>query len=216
MNSLIRQKLMEMFERMLDRFGPQDWWPARTEFEMMVGAILTQNTNWGNVEKAIVRLKNEKLLSLDALRSLPHTALAERINPAGYYNIKATRVKNLIQFIEERYDGDIEKLLKEETGELRKGLLSVNGIGPETADSIVLYGAKRPIFVVDANTYRILRRHEMVEDQINYDALQELFMDHLPDDVELFNEFHALLVKTGKEYCRKKPICCDCPLEKWH
>lgn len=206
---------MEMFDMLLKHFGPQNWWPAETELEMMVGAILTQNTNWKNVEKAIKNLKNENLLSMDSLKSLPVNDLAEKIRPAGYFNIKANRLGNMINFIVEKYDGDVSNFLSGETGVLRKGLLSVKGIGPETADSILLYAARRAIFVIDTYTYRILNRHGMVEDQSSYDELQGLFMDNLPDDPSLFNEFHAVIVKAGKEYCRRKPLCNRCPLKQW-
>jgi len=206
---------MEMFDLMLDRFGPQHWWPGETGLEIMVGAILTQNTNWSNVEKAIRNLKKEDLLTFDALQTISTSELAARIRPAGYYNIKAGRLKNLIGFIEERYDGDIETLLSEEAMELREGLLSVKGVGPETADSIVLYAAQRPVFVIDAYTYRILNRHDLADDQAGYYELQALFMDNLQEDVCLFNEFHALIVRVGKESCRRKPLCSACPLEGW-
>jgi endonuclease-3 related protein len=206
---------MDMFQLLLDRFGPQEWWPGETELEMMIGAIFTQNTNWKNVEKVLKHLKDRHLLSLKGIRSLSTHELAERIRPVGYYNVKAKRLKNLIEFIVDRYDGDLDGLLMEETGVLREGLLSVKGIGPETADSILLYAAGRPIFVIDTYTHRILSRHSMIDDQASYDELQALFMDHLPDDPDLFNEFHALIVRTGKEYCRKKPLCNECPLNTW-
>ena len=206
---------MDMFQLLLDRFGPQDWWPGETALEMMIGAVLTQNTNWKNVEKALKHLKDRHLLSLDGIRSLSTLELAERIRPVGYYNVKAKRLKNLIEFIVDRCHGDLPALLKEETGVLREGLLSVKGIGPETADSILLYAAGRPIFVIDAYTHRILSRHSMIDDQATYDELQAFFMNHLPDDPDLFNEFHALIVRTGKEYCRKKPLCHGCPLNTW-
>jgi endonuclease-3 related protein len=209
------QRLMEMFHHLLNHFGPQKWWPAQTELEMMVGAVLTQNTNWKNVEKAIENLKRGSLLSLRDLRLLSISELAEAIRPAGYFNIKAKRLKNLIDFIVEHYQADLSIFLKEETETLRQGLLSVKGIGPETADSILLYAARRPIFVIDAYTHRILRRHGMTDEQASYHELQALFTDHLPDDPALFNEFHALIVKTGKEYCRRKPLCNLCPLGDW-
>ena len=189
---------MDMFQLLLDRFGPQEWWPGETELEMMIGAIFTQNTNWKNVEKVLEHLKDLHLLSLN-----------------GYYNVKAQRLKNMIEFIVDRYHGDLPALLKEETGVLREGLLSVKGIGPETADSILLYAAGRPIFVIDTYTHRILSRHSMIDEQATYDELQTFFMDHLPDDPDLFNEFHALIVRTGKEYCRRKPLCNECPLNTW-
>lgn len=211
----VGQKLDEMFNLMFNHFGPQNWWPAESELEMMVGAVLTQNTAWKNVDRAIDNLKKENLFSIDRLISLSLPELAEKIRPAGYFNIKAGRLMNMIHFIVERYNGDIVSLLSEETMELRKGLLSVKGIGPETADSIVLYAAQRPVFVIDTYTHRILTRHGFVDEQSNYYDLQELFMDNLPDDVKFFNEFHALIVMTGKNYCRKKPMCNKCPLEAW-
>ena len=215
MNTLTGRKLKELYDLLFNHFGPQYWWPAENELEMMVGAILTQNTNWNNVEKAISNLKKENLLSIDSLQSLSIKKLAETIRPAGYFNIKAARLKNLINFITERYNGDMELLLKEDTYKLRNGLLGVKGVGPETADSIILYGARRPLFVVDNYTYRVLNSHQMVDDQAGYYEIQELLMDNLHNNVEFFNEFHALLVQTGKNYCRKKPSCGLCPLEKW-
>ena len=205
---------MEMFDLLLDHYGPRNWWPAETALEMMVGAILTQNTNWKNVEKAIKNLKEKRLISLDALCSVSIGELAQEIRPAGYYNIKARRLKNLINFIVNRYHGNLDTLLGDETPTLRRGLLSVNGIGPETADSILLYAAHHPVFVIDAYTHRILTRHNMIEEQSTYQELQELFMDNLPWDSSLFNEFHALIVETGKDFCRKKPLCQKCPLER--
>ncbi|MBW2608969.1 MAG: endonuclease III domain-containing protein [Deltaproteobacteria bacterium] len=204
-----------MFDLLLNHFGPQYWWPGETVLEIMTGAILTQNTNWKNVEKAIGNLKKENLLSVEALRAISRTSLAEKIRPAGYFNVKAGRLKNLIDFIVKRYKGDLKGLLNEETVGLREGLLTVKGVGPETADSIVLYAAQRPVFVIDTYTHRILNQHGLADDQATYYDLQELFMDNLPEDVMLFNEFHALIVKTGKEYCRRKPLCESCPLAGW-
>jgi endonuclease-3 related protein len=206
---------MEMFENLLTHFGPQRWWPAETELEMMVGAVLTQNTNWKNVEKALINLKKENLLSLHKLSTLSTSEVAALIRPAGYFNIKAKRLKNLIDFIVEHYQAELSMFLKEETQALREGLLSVKGIGPETADSILLYAVRRPVFVVDGYTHRIMTRHGMTDEQVSYHELQALFMDHLPEDTALFNEFHALLVKTGKDYCRREPFCHMCPLKVW-
>ncbi len=206
---------MEIFDLLLNYYGPRNWWPAETDLEMMVGAILTQNTNWKNVEKAIENLKRTNILSLNALHSITPEELAQEIRPAGYYNIKANRLKNLINFIYDTYDGNMNILLGDKTPALRQKLLSVNGIGPETADSILLYAANRPSFVIDAYTYRILNRHCMCEEQASYQELQDLFMDNLPEDSSLFNEFHALIVETGKDFCRKKPLCEKCPLEQW-
>ncbi|MBW1787346.1 MAG: endonuclease III domain-containing protein [Deltaproteobacteria bacterium] len=209
------RRLMEMFELMLEHFGPQNWWPADGELEMMVGAVLTQNTNWKNVEKALRSLKDGGYLSLEGLDGLPAEELAQLIRPAGYYNIKAKRLKNLLRFLMDQYGSDLSLFLQDATRSLREGLLSVKGIGPETADSILLYAAHRPVFVIDAYTYRILYRHDMADDQAGYEELQDLFMDHLPEDAPLFNEFHALIVKTGKHYCKKRPLCAKCPLEAW-
>ncbi len=209
------QRMVGMFTELLNHFGPQHWWPGETELEVIVGAVLTQNTNWKNVEKAILNLKEKGLLSPHQLNALSVSELAQLIRPAGYFNIKAKRLKNLIDLLRERYHLDLSRLLDEETDTLRQELLSVNGIGPETADSILLYAAQRPVFVVDAYTHRILRRHGMTDEQTDYHELQSLFMDHLPDDPSLFNEFHALIVKTGKEYCRRKPLCHLCPLQEW-
>ena len=214
-HSLSGERLVEMFDLLLKGFGPQNWWPADTELEMMVGAVLTQNTNWKNVEKAIQNLKRKGMLSVDALHSLPTNEVAQEIRPAGYFNIKAKRLKNLIQFIMEQYEGTISLFLEEGTQSLREGLLSVNGVGPETADSILLYAARRPIFVIDTYTHRILSRHGMIDEEVGYYELQELFMDHLPDNADFFGEFHALIVRAGKDCCRKKPLCSQCPLEKW-
>jgi endonuclease-3 related protein len=209
------RSLLDMYQRLLRHFGPQDWWPGETTLEIMVGAVLTQNTNWTNVEKAIRNLKDHDLLSLDALNTISPYALAREIRPSGYYNIKARRLKNLIRFLFEQYGGSLERLSGEDTGDLREHLLAVNGIGPETADSILLYSLQRPVFVVDAYTHRILVRHGMAEEQMEYHELQELFMDNLPEEAGLFNEFHALIVMTGKQYCKKRPLCHVCPLGHW-
>jgi len=213
--TLTGQKLLEMFQRLLSHFGPQNWWPADTPLEVMIGAILTQNTSWTNVEKAISNLKEKGLISLERLLSLPAKDLAEIIRPAGYYNIKTKRLKNLLTFIAGQYDGDLVRFFNQETDVIREGLLSVNGVGHETADSIVLYAANRPLFVVDAYTHRIMSRHELAPEEATYHDIQSLFMDHLPEDVSLYNEFHALMVLTGKDYCRRNPLCRDCPLNRW-
>jgi len=214
-HTLTGQRLMKIFELLSSHFGPQNWWPAETELEMIVGAVLTQNTSWKNVEKAIENLKDKGLLSLKGLRSLSLGELAQEIRSAGYFNIKAKRLTNLIDFIVGAYQADLSLFLEDETRNLRRGLLSVKGVGPETADSILLYAAHRPVFVIDTYTHRILCRHGMSEEQTTYDELQSLFMDHLTEDTALFNEFHALIVQTGKMYCRKKPLCAHCPLEGW-
>ncbi len=205
--------LQEVYNRLRNHFGAQNWWPADTPFEIMVGAILTQNTNWQNVEKAIANLKTADLMSYAAMSRLPVEELAEYIRPAGYYNIKAGRLQNLFTMIKEQWDGDLEYLLDQPTSELREQLLSVKGIGPETADSMVLYAAEKPIFVVDAYTHRVLLRHEIITEEYGYFEIQELFMDNLEEDSRLFNEYHALLVQVGKHFCKKsKPKCAQCPL----
>jgi endonuclease-3 related protein len=209
------RSLLDMHQLLLRHFGPQEWWPGETTLEIMVGAVLTQNTSWTNVEKAIRNLKDHGLLSLKALNTIPIDALAQEIRPSGYYNIKAKRLKNLIRLFFEQYGGSLERLSSADTGDLREHLLEVNGVGPETADSILLYSLQRPVFVVDAYTHRILLRHGMAEEQMEYHELQGLFMDNLPDDVDLFNEFHALIVMAGKEYCKRKPLCHACPLGHW-
>jgi len=206
------RRLMEMYRLMLDRFGPQGWWPAAGPFEVIVGAVLTQNTNWGNVERAIENLRRKDLLDIHRLHTVPVDVLSGAIRPAGYFNVKAGRLKNLIRFIVEQYRGNLDLMLQEDADTLRNGLLGVKGVGPETADSIALYAAEHPFFIVDAYTYRILSRHHMVEEQVSYDYMQELFMDALPKDVPLYQEFHALIVRTGKECCRKTPRCDVCPI----
>lgn len=210
---MLHDELEEIYHRLLKHFGPQHWWPGDTPFEIMVGAILTQNTNWQNVEKALANLKEAGVLSLPALADLPVERLAEYIRPAGYYNIKAGRLHNLCAMIAEHWDNDLDYLLQQPAAVLREQLLSVKGIGPETADSMVLYAAEQPIFVVDTYTHRILSRHELIPEDTDYFQLQEVFTDNLEEDVSLFNEYHALLVQVGKNFCKKsKPKCRSCPL----
>ena len=215
--------LHELYTRLEDHFGPCNWWPGDTPFEIMVGAILTQNTNWTNVEKAIANLKAAGVLSLDAMLALPGEKLAELIRPAGYYNIKADRLRNFLELVGREWNGDLNRFLAQPVDELRESLLSVKGIGPETADSMILYAAEKPIFVVDAYTQRILARHNIIDDSYDYHQLQELFMDSLAEDVHLFNEFHALIVHCGKKFCKKsRPDCEHCPVaglggvHSWH
>lgn len=207
------RRLTEMYHLMLRHFGPQGWWPAEGPLEMMVGAVLTQNTNWGNVERAVENLRREGLLDVQRLHDIPPEALAACIRPAGYFNVKAGRLKNLVRFVVEHYQGDLNLMLRETPGTLRHGLLAVKGIGPETADSIVLYAGHHPFFVVDAYTHRILARHHMIDEEASYHDIQELMTDALPVDVSLFQEFHALIVRTGKECCRKTPRCDTCPVQ---
>ena len=212
---LMINQLMDIYSRLLSHFGPQGWWPGKTPFEVITGAILTQNTNWNNVSRAIENLRGAGFLSYEKMSSLPVGLLAEYIRPAGYYNIKAARLSNLFSLIRERYNNDLDQLLAEETVSLRQALLSVKGIGPETADSILLYAAKRPVFVVDAYTYRVLVRHNIIPEDFGYDDIQQFFMESVEPDRSLYNEYHALLVSVGKEFCKKNnPLCSGCPLEK--
>ena len=200
---------------LFDCFGPQHWWPGQTQFEIITGAILTQNTNWANVEKAIANLKSANCLTPEKLHLLDVSQLAEYIRPAGYYNIKTKRLKNFINWLFENYDGRLTNLETVDTDQLRAELLAINGIGFETADSILLYALARPVFVVDAYTARIAFRHQLIEPDANYEQLRGLFQSNLPEDTQLFNEYHALLVKAGKEFCRPKARCLGCPLEEF-
>jgi endonuclease-3 related protein len=206
-------KVYEIYEILLNHFGPQEWWPGETPFEVMVGAVLTQNTNWGNVSKAIGNLKREDLLSFNKMHDLPVELLAEKIKPAGYFNLKARRLKNLLNFISEEYFGSLEDMFGEDTLNLREKIMTVKGIGPETADSILLYAGNKPVFVVDTYTHRIFSRHNVIAEEEGYYEIQEYFTLSLPEDVELFNEYHALIVRLGKEFCKKsKPQCSRCLL----
>ena len=214
--------LMEMYRAMRARFGHRAWWPAakgatpgQRKLEICIGAILTQNTSWKNVEKAIANLRAEGLLSVSAIHAKPQAALAEIIRPAGYYNVKGKRLKNFIARVHESAGEDIEAFLGRPVAALREELLSINGIGRETADSIILYAAGKPTFVVDAYTARIGVRHHLLSPEDGYDAIKELFESALPADAELYNDYHAQLVQTGKEFCRPVARCEGCPLEKF-
>lgn len=209
-------RLMDLYQRLLAAFGPQRWWPGETPFEVLVGAVLTQSTNWGNVERAIDHLKAGGLLSLEALRALPSGELAELIRPAGYYNLKARRLMNLLDLLAQDFGGDLEALWRLPLVEARVALLSSKGVGPETADSILLYAGNLPSFVVDAYTFRVLGRHGLAEPGLDYHGLRARFMDNLPADPALYNEYHALLVRLGKHHCKKSaPQCAGCPLAGW-
>jgi len=209
------QRLREMYDRLMTGLGPQNWWPAENTLEIMVGIVLAQNTRWPNAQKALADLKQENLLSVAALLDLPDERLAALIEPAGHVNLKVQRLKNLAAYLRERFEDDAERLQERSAATLREELLGIKGIGPETADSILLYACAKPVFVVDAYTYRILQRHGLADEALTYDELQTFFMDHLPHEVPLFNEFHALIVRTGKEFCRKQPLCEQCPLRDW-
>ena len=209
-NSII---INNIYQRLYSYYGPQNWWPGETPFEILVGAVLTQNTNWSNVVKAINNLKARQMLSFDTLQAAAVEEIAECIRPSGYYNLKAQRLGNLLQMIDREYGGELDGLLSDQTSRARDNLLSVKGIGPETADAILLYCGNHPLFVVDAYTHRVFSRHSLVPEECDYNELQELFMDTLHPDPQLYNEYHALIVRVGKEYCKKSnPLCEQCPL----
>ena len=204
-----------IYEALWQTWGPQHWWPGHTRFEVIVGAILTQNTAWSNVEKAIRRLKSERLLTPGRLHAVPLPELAQRIRPAGYYNVKARRLQAFTTLLYARFGGRLDRLFALDSPTLRSVLLSVNGIGPETADSIMCYADRRPQFVVDAYTRRFLLRHGWITEAADYDTIACLFMERLPPDVQCYNEYHALIVRLGKTYCRTRPQCVRCPLRPW-
>lgn len=202
-----------IFSRLAAHFGPMRWWPGETPFEVMVGAILTQNTNWGNVARAIANLKACGVLDPHVMAALPAAQLAQAIRPAGYFNVKARRLRHFLDYFLATYDGDVARMRAQPLAQLRCELLAVKGIGPETADSILLYALDKPVFVVDAYTHRVMQRHFLSAEETTYDELQALFQDHLPADTTHFNEYHALLVNVGKHFCRpREPKCTQCPL----
>jgi len=209
---MLGEQLNEIYRRLFKRFGPQHWWPGRTQFEIIVGAILTQNTNWTNVEKAIANLRRRRLLEPLKLHKIEIEELAALIRPAGYYRLKAQRLKNFLEWLFEKYTGQLDGLNDIPTDRLRRQLLAVKGIGRETADSILLYALDRPVFVVDAYTARVMLRHRLIDADADYQQIQDLFQSNLDENVRLFNEYHALLVRLGKQFCRPKPKCSDCPL----
>ncbi len=211
----LKDRLQDLYQRLFSFFGPQGWWPGDTPFEVALGAILTQNTNWLNVARVMEDLKAKRLLDPAALLNLPAHELAKLFKPLGYYNLKAARVKNFLAFFAQRFSSSMQAMSEEPLEKLRPALLSVKGVGPETADSILLYALHLPSFVIDAYTFRVLHRHNLAMDGMSYEELRSLFMDHLPPDVSLYQEFHALFVKVGKEFCRPQPRCPGCPLEGW-
>jgi len=209
------KRLQEIYRKLHSCFGPQHWWPGQTPFEVMVGAILTQNTSWQNVERAITNIKKAGTMDAKKLYCLPHRRLAKLLRPAGYFNIKAKRLKNFLKFYLDNYGADARKMRAVNTGILRDQLLSVNGVGEETADSILLYALNKPVFVVDAYTKRFSSRHGLIPEESDYQTVQRFFTQNLPPKAKLFNEYHALIVRLGKEYCLKsKPKCAACPLKR--
>jgi endonuclease-3 related protein len=209
----MKNRLLEIFDTFLAHYGPLFWWPADSPFEVCVGAILTQNTNWGNVEKAIANMKSEGLLSPEALHEAASDRLAEVIRPAGYFNVKSRRLKDFIDWLFLEYEGSLERMFCGDWRELRRELLTVRGIGPETADSILLYAGHKPSFVVDAYTKRLFSRLGFIGESASYEEVRALFMETLPPDTAMYNEYHALIVEHCKQFCRKKPLFAQCPLK---
>ena len=206
-----RRQLMQLHDGMLAAYGPQQWWPADSDFEIAVGAVLTQNTNWSNVEKALAQLKQAEALSLDGIRALPQAQLAELIRPSGYYNVKAKRLRNLCDYLDAV--GGLQALRELPVADAREGLLSVNGVGAETADDILLYALDLPVFVIDTYTRRLLSRHALATGDEAYDSLRLGFERVLPPEPQLFRQYHALIVTHAKEACRKAPVCAGCALQ---
>jgi len=213
MTAFPKQRLLDIFQRLLEHFGPQQWWPADTPLEMVIGAILTQNTNWINVEKALANLRRANALSVAALDNLDEASLQGLIRSSGFFRQKAARLKQFVRHLRRVHQGDLDLMLAQEMARLRNELLSLKGIGPETADSIILYAGRQPTFVIDAYTVRLLQRLGLIDGDPGYESLRSAFMQALPNDDRLFNEFHALIVRTGKGYCtRQSPGCSGCPL----
>jgi len=212
---LTRKTLLNFYQALHRYYGPRHWWPGETPFEVIVGAILTQNTAWKNVERAISNLKKEGVLSPEGMRAISRSRLAGLIRPAGYFNIKAKRVKSFIHFLWSNYGGSLRKMFRTGPLRLRRELLEVNGIGEETADSILLYAGEKLSFVVDAYTRRVLKRHRYLRGDEEYGLIQQTFTDHLPKSAPLYNDFHAQIVEVGKDFCRKVPRCETCPLNKY-
>lgn len=204
-------RLKKIYKKLLEKYGEQNWWPADSKFECAIGAVLTQNTSWQNVEKAINNLKSVMEITVENLTDISENELSLLIRPSGFYRQKTKVIKRLAEFINMRYEGRIEKMEDENISDLRRGLLSIKGIGPETADCIVLYAAGLPVFVIDRYTYRLLYRHGFVERETSYLEMQNLFMKNLDNEQLLFSEYHALLVEVGKNHCKKKAACEGCP-----
>ena len=207
-----RERLLDVYRRLHDAYGPQHWWPGDSPFEIIVGAILTQAASWYNVDKALANLKAAGALTPEGVCRLSESELATRIRPSGYFNAKARKLKAFVDLLYSRFGGDLDALLRTPAPELRALLLATHGIGPETADAIILYAAQQPVFVIDAYTRRTFSRLGLAPDADTYDAWQTLFMDALPPDAAMFNEYHALIVRHGKDICRTEPLCARCLL----
>ncbi len=209
----IANPLSDIFDRLLTAYGPQHWWPGDTNTEIVIGAILTQNTSWSNVEQAIARLKQADALSFSALRDLPRPTLEDLIRPSGTFRVKAKRLSAFVDVLFRDHNGSLSDMLSGDLDGARRRLNAIHGLGPETADAILLYAGNRPTFVVDAYTKRVLRRHFLVTEDADYGTVRGLFHQELAPSSRLFNEFHALLVKLGKDHCRTLARCDGCPLE---
>jgi endonuclease-3 related protein len=209
-----QQRLLNIFNTLLNSFGKRNWWPGETELEIIVGAVLTQNTSWKNVEKAINNLKRHNALDIHTLYKMDRETLASIIKPSGFYNIKSSRLKNLLNVIYNDYSSNILNLNKLDMWDAREKLLKINGIGKETADSIILYALNKPVFVIDVYTKRFLKNHRLYDGGNDYNTLQRFFMKNLPNDTYLFNEFHALIVYLCQNFCKKVPLCSKCPLKE--
>jgi endonuclease III related protein len=214
MDAVLNPVLTEIYCRLFKRFGPQHWWPAQEPFDVIIGAILTQSTAWTNVKKAIANLIAAGKLSAEGIRQLPEAELAVLIRPSGYYNVKARKLKTFVDWFGEQYGDSLPKMFSGDTALLRRELLGVYGIGEETADSIILYAGNKPVFVIDAYTRRIIDRLGLSPEENSYTAYQAIFMSSLSSDTVLFNEYHALMVALGKDFCRKQPLCEGCCLNK--
>ncbi len=241
---ITRSEIPQYYTALLARHGPQNWWPARSRFEVIVGAYLTQNTNWSNVEKALVNLRRARRLSVSAMRATPIDELETLVRPSGYFRQKARNLKTFISFLGERYSGSLSRMFAEPTAKLRAELLDLNGVGPETADSILLYAGNHPVFVVDAYTRRVLLRHGIISEKTGYEEIRALIEHTISSSgaeslvvknaasdprhpvsrmsssartelAQHYNELHALIVRVGNHYCRAKAICEGCPLQSF-
>jgi len=241
---ITRSEIPQYYSALLSRYGPQNWWPARSRFEVIVGAYLTQNTNWSNVEKAMLNLRRARTLSVTAMRAIPLGELETLVRPSGYFRQKARNLKTFIAFLDRQYSGSLSRMFAGPTTKLRAELLALNGVGPETADSILLYAGNHPVFVVDAYTRRVLLRHgiikektgheeirAMIEQAISSSEAESLAVQSAASDprhpvsrmsssvrsvlAQHYNELHALIVRVGNHYCRAKPICEGCPLQSF-
>ena len=239
---ITRSEIPHYYTALLARYGPQNWWPASSRFEVIVGAYLTQNTNWSNVEKALLNLRRARCLSVNALRTVPIDELEQLIRPSGYFRQKARNLKTFIAFLDRQYSGSLSRMFAQPTGKLRAELLELNGVGPETADSILLYAGNHPVFVVDAYTRRLLLRHGIIGEKTSYEEIRTMFEIAISGSeagslivkntfsdprhpvsrmsssartelAQHYNELHALIVRVGNHYCRTKPICEGCPLQ---